>query len=45
MVDQSVDFKDEGQDDMEGLQAGRRTIGQVAGHTIQLEIEEVSRIK
>ena len=30
---------------MEGLRAGRRTIGQVAAHTIHLEIEEVSRIK
>ena len=30
---------------MEGPRAGRRTIGQVAGHMIHLEIEEVSRIK
>ena len=37
----SVDFKEEGQDDMEGLRAGRRTIGQVAGHEINLEIEGV----
>ena len=40
-MDQSVDFKEEGQDDMEGLRAGMRTIGQVAGHEIHLEIEDV----
>ena len=32
--------KEKGQD-MEGLRAGRRTIGQVAGHEINLEIEGV----
>ena len=37
----SVDFKEEGQVDMEGLRAGRRIIGQVAGHEINLEIEGV----
>ena len=36
-----VDFKEEGQDNMEGLRAGRRIIGQVAGHKINLEIEGV----
>ena len=41
----SIDFKEEGQDDMEGPRAIRRTIGQVAGHTIHLEIEELCRIK
>ena len=35
---------EEGQDNMKGPRAGRRTIGQVAGHTIHLETEEVSRI-
>ena len=37
----SIDFKEEGQDDMEGPRAGRRTIEQVAGHKINLEIEGV----
>ena len=40
MVDQSVDFKEKGQD-MEGLRAGMRIIGQVTGHEIHLEIEDV----
>ena len=39
-MDQGVDFKEKGQD-MEGLRAGRRIIGQVAGHEIHLEIEDV----
>ena len=30
---------------MEGPQAGRRTIGQVAGHKINLEIEGVQDLK
>ena len=37
----SVDFKEEGQVDMEGLRAKRRIIGQVAGHKLNLEIEGV----
>ena len=37
----SVDFKEEGQDKMEGLRAGRRTIGHVVGHKMNLEIEGV----
>ena len=41
MVDQSVDFKEKGQDNMEGLRAGMRIIGQVARHEIHLEIEDV----
>jgi len=36
-VDQSVDFKEKGQD-IKGLRAGKRIIGQVAGHEIHLEI-------
>ena len=32
------------QHDWVAVGAGRRTIGQLAGHTIHLEIEEVSRI-
>ena len=39
MVDQSIDFKEE------GLRAGRRTIGQVARHEIHLEIEDVQDTK
>ena len=39
-MDQSVDFKEKAKT-MEGLRAGRRTIGQVAGHEIHLEIEDV----
>ena len=37
----SLDFKEEGQVNMEGLRAGRRIIGQVAGHKVNLEIEGV----
>ena len=40
MADQSVDFKKKAKT-TEGLQAGRRTIGQVAGHEIHQEIEDV----
>ena len=44
-MDQSLDFKEKDQD-MEGLRAGRRIIGQVAGQEINYEIEgRVSRIK
>ena len=34
-----------GKDDRKALEAGTRTIGQVAGHDINLEIEDVLKTK